>query len=43
MDFLCAPHMKLEEGPGRIVWRDCIYPGWKALALALRQARIETP
>ena len=26
----CAPNMTLEDGPGRIVWRDCLYPGWKA-------------
>ena len=25
-----APNMTLEDGPGRIVWRDCLYPGWKA-------------
>ena len=31
----CAPHMKLEEGPGRIVWRDCLYPGWKTQDLGV--------
>ena len=25
-----APNMTLEDGPGRIVWRDCLYPGWEA-------------
>ena len=26
----CAPHMTMQDGPGRVVWRDCLYPGWKA-------------
>ena len=25
----CAPNIKLEEGPGRLVWRDCLFPGWE--------------
>ena len=26
----CAPHMTMQDGPGQVVWRDCLYPGWKA-------------